>query len=390
MRPQELLLPTGHLSSCSRAGDNALHTISLEAFPSYEADRGAAAATWPGQRFPAVFESRPMVLQTSDIPGLVWAYHFQPENRKALRMPNECSRSQLAVQNGFVWLHLNLADARVPAFLETFPGLTEQARTALTTHDTHAAIAAEDQLLFGTLVDFQREFDADTRDIAWQHFAVSDRFIIITRLQPLRSIDRARAAIEKNAGKYTQPIHVFETLVAEFQRTLISLVLEMTEELNVIEDFVYDNTPRDERRRLAPVRRTVVRLHRHLRTVLTLMRRASAADDEDMPAGFEDVAGRLTNRLEAVDHDVYALQERARLLHEEIDSKLSSETNRHLYILSLMTAFLLPPSLVTGFFGMNTSSLPFAEGVSGTLYAVGFIVLSIALAWWLLRRAGIL
>ncbi len=164
----------------------------------------------------------------------------------------------------------------------------------------------------------------------------------------------------------------------EFQRTLISIVMEMTEELNVIEDFVYDNAPRDERRRLAPVRRTVVRLHRHLRTVLALMRRAAASDDDEMPFGFEDIAGRLTSRLETVDHDIYALQDRARLLHEEIDSKLSSETNRHLYILSIMTAFLLPPTLVTGFFGMNTANLPFAAGSDGTEYAVGLIIASIA------------
>ena len=45
------------------------------------------------------------------------------------------------------------------------------------------------------------------------------------------------------------------------------------------------------------------------------------------------------------------------------------KTNRHLYILSIMTAFLLPPTLVTGFFGMNTGGLPFAgclsQGCSG-------------------------
>jgi zinc transporter len=196
--------------------------------------------------------------------------------------------------------------------------------------------------------------------------------------------------IEKNAAKFSRPIDIFELLVVEFQRTLISLVIEMTEELNLIEDFVYENAPRDERRRLAPVRRTIVRLHRHLRTVLTLMRRAAASDDEEMPLGFEDVAGRLTGRLEAVDHDVYALQERARLLHEEIDSKLSSEINRHLYILSIMTAFLLPPTLVTGFFGMNTSNLPFSGGGAGTEYAVGLIIASMVLAWWLLKRVNIL
>ena len=85
-----------------------------------------------------------------------------------------------------------------------------------------------------------------------------------------------------------------------------------SEELNQIEDIVYDSAQRDERRRLAPVRRTVVRLHRHLRTVLALMRRAAAADDDEMPFGFDDVARRLTSRLETVDHDIYALQDRAR------------------------------------------------------------------------------
>ena len=55
-----------------------------------------------------------------------------------------------------------------------------------------------------------------------------------------------------------------------------------------------------------------------------------------------------------------------------------------------MTAFLLPPSLVTGFFGMNTSALPFAHGEHGTALAFSFMALSVLGAWWLLKRAGIL
>ncbi|CDZ65654.1 Mg2+/Co2+ transporter [Neorhizobium galegae bv. orientalis] len=335
-------------------------------------------------------DSSPMSLMNPAIPGLVWAYRFHPGSAPCTRLPLDAARSDLEIADGFLWLHLNLADSRVNAFLENFPGLTPPAITALTTHDTHAAVTLDEQLVYGTLVDFQREFDSETRNIGWLHFFVSDRIIITTRLQPLRSIDRVRAAIEKNASRYNKPIDVFETLVAEFQRTLIVLVMELTEEMNIIEDFVYDNTPRDERRRLAPIRRTVVRLHRHLRTVLTLLRRAAAIDDDEMPPGFDDAASRLIGRLEAADHDVYALQERARLLHEEIDSKLSSETNRHLYILSLMTAFLLPPTLVTGFFGMNTSSLPFEGGSGGTAYAFGLIGVSVLAAWWLLKRTGIL
>ena len=331
-----------------------------------------------------------MDLITPTIPGLVWAYQFQPGKAPCRRLAPDAGFDEMAGRDGFFWLHLNLADQRVAGFLETVEGLDPAARASLTTHETHPSIVVDEKSLYGTLVDFQREFDKETRDFGWLHFAVSDRFIITTRLQPLHSVDRLKAAVDKNSNRYLTPSHVFEGLVAEFQRSLINLVMETTEELNAIDDLVYHSETRDERRRLAPLRRTVVRLHRHLRTVLTLMRRASAADDDEMPDGFEDVASRLMGRREAVDHDVYALQERARLLHEEIDSKLSSETNRHLYILSLMTAFLLPPSLVTGFFGMNTDELPFTVGTGGTMAASIFIVISVVLAWFVLKRARIL
>lgn len=79
---------------------------------------------------------------------------------------------------------------------------------------------------------------------------MSDRFLITTRLQPLRSVERARALIEKNPGKFSRPVDLFELLVIEFQRTLIAIVIELTEELNQIEDIVYDSAQRDERRRL--------------------------------------------------------------------------------------------------------------------------------------------
>ncbi|NLR95236.1 transporter [Rhizobium sp. P38BS-XIX] len=327
---------------------------------------------------------------TSTIPGFVWAYRLLPGADKPERLSDDTDRAALFGGEGFLWLHLNLVDARIPAFLEDTPGLSEAARLALTTHETHATVTVDEQMLFGTLVDFQRDFAHNTHDIGWLHFALTDRILITSRLQPLRCVDRGRIMIEKNPARFTSPLDIFEALVVEFQRTLISVVIEIGEELNTIEDFVHGNTSRDERAQLPPIRRTIVRLHRHLRTVLSLMRHAAASDDEEMPLGFEDVAGRLTGRLEAVEHDVYALQERARLLHEEIDSKLASEINRHLYILSIMTAFLLPPTLVTGFFGMNTSGLPLSGGAGGTGYAVGFILISMLLAWWLLKRVDIL
>jgi zinc transporter len=334
-----------------------------------------------------------MNLISTEIPGLVWAYRFMPGDSRCLRIAADASIQSLMEGEGWLWLHLALSDARTPSLIERIASVPQAALATLTSHDTQAAVTVSDDMIHGTLVDFERTFDAETKTIGWLHFAVTEKIIITTRLYPLRSIDRVKAAIEKNA-RCGRPIDLFEMMVVEFQRTLISLVLELTEDLNIIEDEFYGEAGqaagRNSQPRLAPLRRTVVRLHRHLRTLLALLRRAGTSEEDEVPAGFLDVAERLTDRLEAVDRDVFALQERARLLHEEIDSKLSSETNRHLYILSLMTAFLLPPTLVTGFFGMNTSSLPFAGGLHGTAMAGLFILLSTGLAWTILKRIGLL
>jgi zinc transporter len=330
-----------------------------------------------------------MELPETSIPGLVWAHRFDRDTGACHRVAPDVKLDSLLGHDGFVWLHLGLSDARVPNLIAGLPAITQEAMQALVSRDAHATLSVTSDVVCGTLVDFQREFDEMSSEFGWLHFAVTDRLIVTTRLQPLRSIDRARAAIEKSA-KILGPLDVLAALVTEFQRTVVSLVYEINDELNLIEDCVYEDAERDETRRLAPARRTIIKLHRHLRTELALLRRVTTADEDDVPEHFKDLARQLSDRIETVERDVYSLQERARLLHEDIDSKATRQTNRHLYILSILTAFLMPPTLVTGFFGMNTENLPFAHTDGGTIFAAVIIFASIAFAWWLLRRFRIL
>ncbi|MBT1514243.1 hypothetical protein KIP88_27500 [Bradyrhizobium sp. SRL28] len=51
-----------------------------------------------------------------------------------------------------------------------------------------------------------------------------------------------------------------------------------------------------------------------------------------------------------------------------------------------LTACMLPSTLVTGFFGMNTKDMPFQTGDGGTWYALLLVIAAGALTWWLLRR----
>jgi zinc transporter len=255
-----------------------------------------------------------MELPETRIPGLVWAHLFAPETGSCERVPPASTIEDLLAQDGFVWLHLGLSDARVPGLIAGLPGITSDAYQALISRDAHASLSATREMICGTLVDFQRDFDEMSSEIGWLHFAVTERLIVTTRLHPLRSIDRARAAIEKSP-RISSPLDVLGALVAEFQRTVVTLVHEINEELNLIEDYVYEDAEKDETRRLAPARRTIVKLHRHLRTELALLRRVATAEEDEIPNGFDTIARQLSDRIETVERDVFSLQERARLLH---------------------------------------------------------------------------
>ena len=94
----------------------------------------------------------------------------------------------------------------------------------------------------------------------------------------------------------------------------------------------------------------------------------------------------LTQKLDAIDQEVGSLQERARLLLEEMAAKMTEITNRRLFTLSILTACLLPPTLVTGFFGMNTKDLPWQNTDGGTWMALGVAAIASAASYWALRR----
>ena len=83
-----------------------------------------------------------------------------------------------------------------------------------------------------------------------------------------------------------------------------------------------------------------------------------------------EAIGALAQKLDSIDHEVGSLHERARLLLDEAAAKVSALTNRRLFTLSILTACLLPPTLVTGFFGMNTKDMPFQNTDGGTWLAL--------------------
>jgi zinc transporter len=71
--------------------------------------------------------------------------------------------------------------------------------------------------------------------------------------------------------------------------------------------------------------------------------------------------------------DVTELYERAKLLQEELASRVAEDTGRSLYVLAILSAVFLPMTLITGIFGMNVAGLPGLHG-SGAFWWVLLLI----------------
>ncbi len=94
---------------------------------------------------------------------------------------------------------------------------------------------------------------------------------------------------------------------------------------------------------------------------------------------------RAIERLERIGLDLESVQERARLLQEEITSRTGEATNHNLYIVSLLTAIFLPITLITGIFRMNVGGLRWVEEDGGFLWVLVIMILTAATSLLLLH-----
>jgi len=331
-------------------------------------------------------DAPPFPTQAGVLSGLVWAFRVDPEGW-AEEIPVDRPIELDCEEGTWLWLHFNLSDTRACRWIAGVAELPPVSRTLLTALNDHQQFHAAEGCVFGAIADLVRDLDRDTDRTAFLNFAMSDKLVITGRRLSLQSVDETRAAL-RAGRRLTGPAGLIEMIVENIASGIAKLTDALAEELDDIEDMVLTDALHDERRRLGRMRRTAVHLHRQLlglRALFNRFRRSEEAGPLLAPA-----MTRLLQILEGLDQEVLTLQERARLLQEEISSKLAEESNRSLHTLTVLTALFLPPTLIAGIFGMNTGGLPFESTPFGSFWAFVLGVASAGAVFWFLRRAGII
>jgi zinc transporter len=116
-----------------------------------------------------------------------------------------------------------------------------------------------------------------------------------------------------------------------------------------------------------------------------LLNRPPAWIDAD---GLRDLR-QSAEELAAAVADSVALVERVRLLQEELFALVNEQTNRTLFVLTVVTVLALPLTIIPGLLGMNVGGVPLREHEGGFWLVLFVLILMTVLgALWAFRNRG--
>lgn len=331
---------------------------------------------------------RPEVAYGADASGLIYGFRFAAdglgrliESGQALALLEACQASR----EGFVWLHFNLAHARSLSWLQQHVDLPEAFLDMLHHRSGSTRLEAGDGALAGVLNDVVYDFLRDGAlqvSSLWLH--ADARCLISVRSQPLRSVDRLREAVRRGEA-FNSPMALLNHLLRDQGDTLVDIVRRASDNIDRLEDhFLADRLP--DRAVLGLMRRDLVRLQRLLApepaALFRLLNRPPAwmnrDDADDLQGASEEFSVAL--------RDMNGLQERIKLLQEEIVARIGERTNRSVFVLTAVTVVALPINLTSGLFGMNVGGIPLSQHPAGFWIVLMLVLGGTGLAAWLAHR----
>ncbi|MFK0688636.1 transporter [Mesorhizobium sp. IMUNJ 23033] len=310
--------------------------------------------------------------------GLFFLYHFTAEG----------VRTKDAPQAHWTWRSYQLSDMRARHEIVSEQTLPAPVREAFLTASHGCHIDLEDDWLYGDLPDLRHDYSAEARGLGHFRFALNETMLIGARKQPLQSVDTIRKAVENGTRKFRSPAELIEAVMGQSLDGMAAELGGLSETLDGIEDRIVCDAWHSERQALVDARRQLVVIHQQMATLTNLFRHLDHSHRNDLPDSINDMATRLSHRAQTLHYDGEQLQARARLLQDELMAKLTTQSNQLLYVLSVMTAVLLPMTIISGLFGMNVGGLPLVNTSMGFWVVSGVSLVIAGVTYLFVRRLG--
>ena len=315
-------------------------------------------------------------------PGLVWGFDFAGGAAAKVTDADLLHAHQPA--NSFRWLHFNLADQRTLRWLAETRPVSSEATAVLLAADNAQHGVAEGETIGLILHDLELDFAGGEPRVGVLRMAIGPTMIVTARHHPIQCAETVKSRIDAGAviaGPAEALNLIFEAMAEGFR----AINTDLEAQVQAIEDELLKDHPSPDSRAFTTMRSLMVRMHRLFAGARAALR---SLDEHDAPRLYRETFNRFITRLSALDSELLAHQSELRILRDELDLQATQRTNDNLYFLSVLSALLLPATLVTGIFGINTGGLLWTNDRYGSLWATGLAFGSAGVVYIVLRMAG--
>lgn len=325
--------------------------------------------------------------------GMVWSLYFQPGEQPvgaSQAVVSQRLAGRALPDKSWLWLHFDAVPALATQRLGRLGWLPEIARDALIGADGGLRLEAEDGAVFGALPAFDDTLTDFDKELCAFRFALLPDLLITTRRRRVPALYRIYRSLV-GGTEVASAAALIDLALLEFGGGLRNNIGELDDYLDQAEDVLLSDDRDSNLHHVGGVVGKTRRRSTMLRRVIAPMDRIMRSEDLALPEwAEEDLLDRSRRQLHAALDDLLALQDRARSLQDELAARQAEETNRRLYVVSVMTTLMLPATFVTGFFGMNTGGMFLSGSHAGTIEAGFVCFLFMAFTWLLMKRARIL
>ena len=258
---------------------------------------------------------------------------------------------------GILWLHLDYADEGVKKWLFRESGIDAVSCEALLAEETRPRIVSTANTLLLILRGVNCNPGADPEDMVAIRMWFEEHRIITMRHRKVMAIEDINQSIKISKGP--DSASDFLVMIAnKLADRMGDVISDIDDGIDELENIVLSAESYELRPKLSDLRRQTISLRRYIAPQRDVLGRLQSERISWLNDAEKVRIREVTERTARFVDDIDSARDRAAITQEELNSRLSEQMNKTMYILSIVAAIFLPLGFLTGLLGINVGGIP--------------------------------
>lgn len=244
-------------------------------------------------------------------------------------------------------------------------GFHELDKDAILEENQYARIDTYDDYLFVVLhfpkyePNTERYIHNELNIFIAKNYLISFRYYQSTTMK--RVYGKYETRIEN--GEHITPAFLLYEIIENFLDKTMKMLERFGKDLKVLERELFNSRGTELIKSIMTRKRNIITLKHMMKPQIAVLKMIEIRMKERFSDEVELYFENLEDKLDKIFSEVQLLQENIDSMEDTLKSVFELQTNTTITYLTVFSAFILPLTLVTGFFGMNIESLPFSDTV---------------------------